>query len=458
MNWRNSQKDTQVVSGVVDDSRLESFNNKCQKLLSNGESKTFLTYAMPYDSVEEALEDIRIWHVFKYVFKERHFESSSDLFNECVKVMLGIRFLRTLSDEKNQGAFRIEAAHPLLFSGMQMEYDAFSGTLKLKTEWTITSDKEELELAVQHLGNLFHSYLASLKRVCAQSKYISLTKDLSKRVVFGGGRALEECLDEMDIAEIDNQLRGLDIEERGHLMRKKKEIFNKYLGREDKWGMKASWFQDEYRRYLVQASNVQEEKRCFSKSFFRDTPVFRIRSWNSLDSMFSSLSRFSAEKIYIDNHKWQEIVDDLGEDIIDESGDVDITRIPDPIYKKMERFLVEILLTTKILLTSKAIKNSNKTYSVVYENHTDIESEWDFGNNAKFEIVVSRNSCKIKTNKLHYNYDKNYFSRLTPGYYDDQYIDVLLESLVHFLILIMIPEHHLFPLTYKTLEQIAKET
>ncbi len=402
-------------------------NYECQKRMENefktiqerrlikGEIKEFLCACQWFDSIQIAESILSDNRVFRYHFKENK-AKSDDIVNECIKLIYGIRLLVTvhgalrLNDPSR--ILRIAQKHPLFVTGLIMEYDDFTGTLGIISDITPCGDKDYLKIGYIRLMRYFTDYFSKLQTKYIPTKLETICQRLATYSVVGGIDSLEVYLDDQELERLDNELAKTKIATRQReILKKKKDIYEKYINGTNLFSDDAKKFLDYYgkaNQTLLLCEPFWDLKKHETK--FCGT----ICSWRSVNKMIDSLRSMSSMRISYQQSIWEAIDSERPHDL-----------------KKVQAAQIQTILIAKILLTSLANKTIENGYYFHFKLFPDVENEWDFANNARYEIVTTKDSCTIYTNKLRYIDETNSFIRNHPDYPDKQYINPMLEALSH---------------------------
>ena len=402
-------------------------NNECQKRMEDefkttqerrlikGEIKEFLCACQWFDSIQIAESILSDNHVFRYHFKANK-DQSDDIVNECIKLIYGIRLLVTvhgalrLNDPSR--ILKIAPKHPLFVTGMIIEYDDITGTLGIISEITPCNDKDYLKLGYILLMRYFTDYFSKLQTKCVPTKLETICRRLATYSVVGGIDSLEVYFDDQELVRLDNELTKTKIATRQReILKKKKDIYEKYINGTNLFSEDAKKFLDYYgeaNQTLLLSEPFWDIKK------YETTFCGTICSWKSVINMIDSLRSMSSLKISYQQNIWTEIDSESPHDL-----------------KKVQAAQIQTILIAKILLTSLANKTIENGYYFHFKLFPDVENEWDFANNARYEIITTKDSCTIYTNKLRYIDETNSFIRNLPDYPDKQYIYPMLEALSH---------------------------
>ena len=402
-------------------------NNECQKRMEDefkatqerrlikGEIKEFLCACQWFDSIQIAESILSDNHVFRYHFKANK-DQSDDIVNECIKLIYGIRLLVTvhgalrLNDPSR--ILKIAPKHPLFVTGMIIEYDDITGTLGIISEITPCNDKDYLKLGYILLMRYFTDYFSKLQTKCVPTKLETICRRLATYSVVGGIDSLEVYFDDQELVRLDNELTKTKIATRQReILKKKKDIYEKYINGTNLFSEDAKKFLDYYgeaNQTLLLSEPFWDIKK------YETTFCGTICSWKSVINMIDSLRSMSSLKISYQQNIWTEIDSESPHDL-----------------KKVQAAQIQTILIAKILLTSLANKTIENGYYFHFKLIPDVENEWDFANNARYEIITTKDSCTIYTNKLRYIDETNSFIRNLPDYPDKQYIYPMLEALSH---------------------------
>ena len=417
---------------------IEAYKREYRQLLINGDGRLFLEKSLYYDSLDSALAAMNSENVFNYVLV---FYSPVNHVWDGRHLFIAYRFLRTVFHKSLGFADRLCLFERVKtsFAGIWLEKEENSDKLCLKVSTNAVNNVEE---ALQQIEKVFQISVVELKRGVAESMYSSWVDRMLEVALSGGDVSISSFIDSLEINRINRQLQAdyITVQRRSELLSKKKSILAKHIGVEGFWSDQ------------VTLNNREIEALPFNESFTYNIPsVFLLKSWTSVHSMLYNLSKYFSNRICFRAKEWEEIAN--------ECGDIDASEITRSVYDRIEQLLIKTLLMMKVFLTTKAIKRSGRDYAIVYKNTPGIVNEWDFVYDAQIIIGVYSESCIIETNKLHYNSDDNRFSYLTPGYYDEQYIDTLLESQKFSIVntLGTLTGHKRFINTYSLLKTIAEE-
>ena len=353
--------------------------------------------------------------MFGYHFKQKDISQSEELLKECIQLILAIRLLATVQgalrlNETNR-ILRIKKIRPYFYSGIKMEYDDFTGTLSIKSENPICNDRDYLKHGYLLLMEYFTKYFTILKSMCIPAKLETISQRFADYSVLGGESSLDMYLDDQELVKLDLLLKSArDTNRQREILNKKKIIYEKY-----KDG--TSIFSDDAKMFLSNYAKVNQALSLTETIWDRkryDTLYCTIRSWGSISKMIKTLRSYSSMHFLYKQSIWEEI---------GYANTID--------FEAVKNAQIQTILIAKILLTSLANKTIENGYIFCFKLFPDIDNEWDFATNAKYEIITTTESCTIFTNKLKYIDETNTYSHTLTKYPDKQYINSLLEACGH---------------------------